>query len=102
MEACCVALRANANPVNVSKGCFINGGCNFWGENVKGGLKSSYMGTHLRKNFRIEKGTKKARHGVVYSVLTPDIQEEALVSTHHRYFFLFGLSISLLPFTVEV
>ncbi|GKU89965.1 hypothetical protein SLEP1_g4033 [Rubroshorea leprosula] len=78
MEACCVALRANANPVSVSKGGFINGGCIFWGENVKGGLKSTYMGTHLWKNFKIEKGTKKARHGIVYSVITPDIQEEAL------------------------
>ncbi|GLT58004.1 hypothetical protein SLA2020_309320 [Shorea laevis] len=78
MEASCVALKANANHVCVSKGGFSHGGSIFCGESVKRGVKSSDLGTQLRKNLRIEKGTKRAYRGVVYSVLTPDIEKEAL------------------------
>lgn len=97
-----MALKAHANPVCVSKGGFSHAGSIFWGESVKGGVKSGDLGTQLRKNLRIEKGTKRAYRGVVYSVLTPDIEKEALVSTHHITFFLFGLGISLLSYIINV
>ncbi|KAK6245442.1 hypothetical protein QUC31_000234 [Theobroma cacao] len=77
MESCCMALKANANPINVSKGR-SHGGSVFWGESIRGGLKSRDLGAQLWKSLRAAKGVKNAKPGVAYSVLTPDIDKKTL------------------------
>ena len=72
-----MALKANANSINVSNGR-SNGGTVFWGENIRGGLKSRNFGTQLWKSLRAENGVKKINPGVAYSVLTPDIDKETM------------------------
>lgn len=59
-------MKANVNPVSVGKGGFSNKGGNFRAQSIKG-----------TRNLRFEKGSKKVKPLVVYSVLTPDIETES-------------------------
>ncbi|XVE94670.1 hypothetical protein REPUB_Repub02eG0028800 [Reevesia pubescens] len=74
-----MALKANASPINVSKGR-IHGGRDtvFWGESIRGGLKCRDFETQFWKSLRAENGVRKAKPGVAYSVLTPDINKETM------------------------
>ena len=84
MESCCMAFKGNVNLINVSKGR-SNGGSVFWGESIRGGLKSKDVGAQLWKSLRAENVVKKAKPGVAYSVLTPDIDNETLVSSRKHF-----------------
>ncbi|OMO75163.1 Nucleotidyl transferase [Corchorus olitorius] len=77
MESCCMALKVNANPINVGK-VHNNGSSIFWGESIRGGLKSREFRTGLWKNLKVEKGVNKFKPGVAYSIITPDIDKETL------------------------
>ncbi|KAE8656410.1 Glucose-1-phosphate adenylyltransferase large subunit [Hibiscus syriacus] len=77
MESLCMSLKANASPIIVSKGR-SNGGTVFWGETIRGCLKSRDFGSQLWKSLRAENGVKKAEVGVVYSILSPKINKETL------------------------
>ncbi|KAK8642422.1 hypothetical protein V6N13_011765 [Hibiscus sabdariffa] len=77
MESFCMSLKVNASPTNVSKGR-SNGATVFWGESIRGGLKSRGFGTQLWKSLRPENSVKKAKLGVVYSILTPEINKETM------------------------
>lgn len=63
MEACGFSMKANVIPNSKKRS-------NFWGKGIKGA-------NNLRKNLRFEKGSKKVKPLVVYSVLTPDIETES-------------------------
>lgn len=82
MDSCCAALKASANAVNVNRGGHSNGGTLFWGKRVRKNLKSRDLNAHLWKNLRTEsdKGVKKIKPGVAYSVLTSDVNKETIVS----------------------
>lgn len=78
MESFCISLKATAStsPVNISQGR-SNGGTVFWGETVRGGRNFE---TRLWKSFRAENDVKKAKPGVSYSIITPEINKETMVS----------------------
>ena len=79
-----MAFKGNVNLINVSKGR-SNGGSVFWGESIRGDLKSKDVGAQLWKSLRAENVVKKAKPGVAYSVLTPDIDNETLVSSRKHF-----------------
>ncbi|KAA3490411.1 ADP-glucose pyrophosphorylase small subunit ADPGp-2 [Gossypium australe] len=76
MESICISLKATAtaSPVNISQGR-SNGGTVFWGETIRGGRD---FGTQLWKSLRAENGIKKAKPGVAYSIITPEINKETM------------------------
>ncbi|MBA0623531.1 hypothetical protein Godav_008989 [Gossypium davidsonii] len=76
MESICISLKATAtaSPVNISQGR-SNGGTVFWGDTIRGGRD---FGTQLWKSLRAENGVKKAKPGVAYSIITPEINKETM------------------------
>ncbi|KAJ6730951.1 GLUCOSE-1-PHOSPHATE ADENYLYLTRANSFERASE LARGE SUBUNIT 3 CHLOROPLASTIC [Salix viminalis] len=78
MYSFCGALKASAgaNAVNFNNGGIRNDGTIFWDENLKKKLKNRDSRAQLWKNYR--SGVKKVKPGVAHSVLTSDINEEAV------------------------
>ena len=79
-----MAHKANVNPINGNKGR-SNGSIVFWGERIRGGHKSRDFGTQLWKSLRAKNGVKTVKPGVAYSVLTPDIDKETMVSIRKHF-----------------
>lgn len=73
MDSCCATLKGNAHPVR-------NMGAGLWGESMRGCLKSRDLRTQFLKNSKSESNRiTKFKPGVAYSVLTSDINKEAMV-----------------------
>ncbi|PSR99657.1 Glucose-1-phosphate adenylyltransferase large subunit 2/amyloplastic like [Actinidia chinensis var. chinensis] len=68
MDACCASLKTHVHPAHVSREDTW-----FWGERIKGSLKSKILGNQFPKSL-------KSKRGVAFSVLTtsPDIDKEVL------------------------
>lgn len=82
MDSCCATLKANALPVKVREGGLRNQGNGFWGESIRGSLKSRDLSTQLLKSLKSE---RKIKPGVAHSILTsPDISQDNVVSLIHR------------------
>ncbi|KAM5564941.1 glucose-1-phosphate adenylyltransferase large subunit, chloroplastic/amyloplastic-like [Rosa sericea] len=74
MDSCCATLKANAFPVKVREGGLRNQGNGFWGESIRGSLKSRDLSTQLLKSLKSE---RKIKPGVAHSILTsPDISQD--------------------------
>lgn len=72
MDSCCATLKGNAHPVR-------NMGAGLWGESMRGCLKSRDLRTQFLKNSKTESNRiTKFKPGVAYSVLTSDINKEAM------------------------
>ncbi|GFY86182.1 ADPGLC-PPase large subunit [Actinidia rufa] len=68
MDSCCASMRAHVHPAHVSRG-----DTGFWGERIRGSLKSVILGNQFPKSL-------KAKPGSAFNVLTsPDIDKEVLV-----------------------
>ncbi|PSS31322.1 Glucose-1-phosphate adenylyltransferase large subunit/amyloplastic like [Actinidia chinensis var. chinensis] len=67
MDSCCASMRAHVHPAHVSRG-----DTGFWGERIRGSLKSVILGNQFPKSL-------KAKPGSAFNVLTsPDIDKEVL------------------------
>lgn len=79
MDSCCAILKANAHPVKLDREGVRNIGAGFWGESMRGSLKSSDL---CNRFFKISKGESSRvttlKSGRAYSVLTSDINKEAM------------------------
>ncbi|KAI8015239.1 hypothetical protein LOK49_LG05G03671 [Camellia lanceoleosa] len=73
MDSCCAAMKANVHTVQGRRGDY-----RCWGERIRGSLNSKILGTQLRKTFRAESRDSKVKPGMVFSVLTSDINKELL------------------------
>lgn len=84
MDSCCAILKANAHPVQLDREGVRNIGAGFWGESMRGSLKSSDL---CKRFFKISKGESSRvttlKSGRAYSVLTSDINKEAMVREFH-------------------
>ena len=91
MYSFCGALKASAgaNAVNFYNGGIRNDGTIFWDENLKKKLKNRDSRAQLWKNYR--SGVKKVKPGVAHSVLTSDINEEAVVRAYTVRCLLFNV-----------
>ncbi|KAA8528665.1 hypothetical protein F0562_036020 [Nyssa sinensis] len=74
MASCCATMKANVNPVHVSRG----GDSGFWGEKIGGSLKSRVLGAQSWKTSRAESRAGKVKPGVAFSVFTTDIDKQIL------------------------
>lgn len=80
MDSCCATLKGNAHPFKLGRGGVRNMGGGFWGETMRGCLKSRDLSTQFLKHSKSESSrVTKFKPGVAYSVLT-DINKEAMVS----------------------
>lgn len=84
MDSCCAILKVNAHPVKLDREGVRNIGAGFWGESMRGSLKSSDL---CNRFFKISKGESSRvttlNSGRAYSVLTSDINKEAMVREFH-------------------
>ncbi|KAE8057144.1 hypothetical protein FH972_013857 [Carpinus fangiana] len=78
MDSCCATLKGNAHPFKLGRGGVRNMGAGFWGESMRGCLKSRDLSTQFLKHSKSESSrVTKFKPGVAYSVLT-DINKEAM------------------------
>ncbi|GAA0172557.1 hypothetical protein Leryth_014695 [Lithospermum erythrorhizon] len=79
MEFCCVAntMMASVYPLKSSSklNCWDVG---FWGENVRGSIKTKAFCNQLNKNLRNQEREQKVKPSVACSVLTRDINKELM------------------------
>ncbi|XP_042482672.1 glucose-1-phosphate adenylyltransferase large subunit, chloroplastic/amyloplastic-like [Macadamia integrifolia] len=78
MDPCSATLKTNAPVVRAGKGGFDDGRHGFWGERIRGSLKNGFCDIKLTKSLMTENESKKIKAGVAYSVLTADVNKEAL------------------------
>lgn len=80
MDSCFATLKANVHPVKVCRGVG-NTGTGFWGESIGVSLKGRDLSAQFLKSSESERRrVNKVKPGVPFSVLTPDINKEVVVS----------------------
>lgn len=82
MDPCCATLKTSSSlthPVQVRSGSIRKCDNGFYGEEIRGSLKSS-ASTELWKGLKTENQTRKVKYRVACSILTSDIDKEIVVS----------------------
>lgn len=79
MDSCCVALKANAHVAKTSKGDFMYGDKEFWGERIRGSLNNSIWSNQMTRSLRAERNAIKVKPGVAHAVLTSNNPKESMV-----------------------
>ena len=75
MDSACAILNANSFLVKARMGVGRNKATAFWGESTRGSLNNRFVSVQSWK-----RDDRKLKSGVAYSILTPDLDRESLVS----------------------
>lgn len=76
MDSYCATLKPNGQRIKLNRETLRNRSSVFWGESMKA---SSLKGSRDLKSINLQK-ILKTKPGVAYSILTSDVEKEALVS----------------------
>lgn len=80
MDSFCTTLKANVNPVKVSKKAQMNQDSVFWGESTRGSFENRDLSNKVLKTLKTERINRKIKPAVRCSVLTSDVNKEIVVS----------------------
>ncbi|KAK1397662.1 Glucose-1-phosphate adenylyltransferase [Heracleum sosnowskyi] len=78
MDSWCVSMKSSTHFSRVRSGFVSNGDQGFWGERIKGGVKSTDLSNFFAKSSKIGTRVRMIKPGAVFSVLTSRNDKETL------------------------